>query len=59
MWALSLDSRLERKITDLSGRPGSLLAGNSTASDAHYLYFCWVNDLSDIWVMDVVTDESE
>jgi len=58
LWILSLESRLERRITDLSGRPGSPL-GYGSASDGHYLYFCWSNDLYDLWVMDVVTDESE
>ena len=57
-WSLSLGSRLERQITDLSGRPGSPL-GYGSASDGHYLYFCWLNDLYDLWVMDVVTDEGE
>ena len=27
--------------------------------DGEYLYFTWEERLGDIWVMDVVTDESE
>jgi Tol biopolymer transport system component/predicted Ser/Thr protein kinase len=55
-WLFSLDSRSERQITDLSGRPGSP-SGNGSATDGHFYYFCWLEDLSDLWVMDVVTED--
>ena len=45
-------------MTDLVGRPGTL-RGICLATDDQYLYFCWREDLGDIWVMDVITDETE
>ena len=47
----------ERTIADFSGKRGVLSLGFTT--DDQYLYFGWDEDLGDIWVMDVVTDESE
>ena len=46
----------ERTVADFSGKRGVLSA---LTTDDQYLYFGWVEDLGDIWVMDVVTDESE
>ncbi len=43
---------------DLTGRPGEV-GGLSLDTDGEFLYFTWQEDLGDIWVMDVVTDESE
>ena len=48
----------ERTIADFSGKRGAL-STKALATDDQYLYFGWIEDLGDIWVMDVVTDESE
>ena len=45
----------ERQLTDLTGRHG-VLGGNGLTTDGAYLYFVWVDNLGDIWVMDVVSD---
>ena len=57
LWAVSLEDRTERGLTDLRGRQGTL--GLGMATDGTYLYFTWEEDLGDIWVMDVITDESK
>ena len=56
LWAVDRESRSTRQLTNLSGRPGGL---GIFATDGDYLYFTWNEDVGDIWVMDVVTDESE
>ena len=57
IWSLSWDDGSERQLTDLDD---SFSLGNeSLATDGEYLYFTLVGDIGDIWVMDVVTDESE
>ena len=33
--------------------------GPHVSTDGSYLYFQWEENLGDIWVMDVVTDESK
>ncbi len=43
-------------MTRFTERPGT--QRGLAVSDTH-LYFTWRNDTGDIWVMDVVTDESE
>jgi TolB protein len=53
VWAVSVEDRAMRAMTDLAGRSGTL--GNR-ATDGRYLYFAWQEDLGDIWVMDVATD---
>ena len=58
IWALSAEDGTEYPVTDLSGRYGRLLP-ISLDTDGEYLYFIWAEDLGDIWVMDVVTDESK
>ena len=58
LWAITVENGSERPMTDLVGRPGTLQHYCLTV-DSQYLYFCWQEDLGDIWVMDVVTDESE
>ncbi len=58
LWAVSLDDRKERALTDFTRRRGEL-GTYALATDGDYLYFTWQDDLGDIWVMDVVTDESE
>ena len=45
-------------MTNLAGRAGSL-GGYALATDDQWLYFTWQEDRGDLWVMDVVTDESE
>ena len=44
--------RDNRRRLSASGRSHFAMSGP-------YLYFGWNDDLGDIWVMDVVTDESE
>ena len=51
-----LEDESERPMTDLAGRHGEL-GGYALATDGHYLYFAWEEDLGDIWVMDVVQDD--
>ena len=58
IWAVSLEDGREYPVTDFSGRHGSVYR-QTLATDGEYLYFTWEEDLGDIWVMDVVTDESE
>ena len=57
-WESAPDGGPERKLTELSGRRGNVI-GVSTDTDGRHFYFSWQEDLGDIWVMDVVTDESE
>ena len=49
------------RLTDLSGRGGNLGRSGDLATDGDYLYFIWEEAMGggDIWVMDVVTDESK
>jgi len=55
IWEMSADGSRERPVTDLRGKRG-YLESLSLATDGRYLYFTWGEDLSDIWVMDVVRD---
>ena len=55
IWEMAADGTRERPATDLRGRRG-YLEPLSLATDGKYLYFTWGEDLSDIWVMDVVQD---
>ncbi len=57
-WAVSVQDHTERLVADLSGKPG-IPDCCSLATDGEYLYFAWDEWFGDIWVMDVVTDESE
>jgi len=57
LWALSLEDRQERPLTDLVGRYGSMFP--NLATDGEYLYFPWQKDSGDIWVTDVVIEQSE
>jgi Tol biopolymer transport system component/tRNA A-37 threonylcarbamoyl transferase component Bud32 len=52
VYRVSATGREKRRITDLRGRRGGLVA-NSLASDGRYLYFAWHEDLGDIWVADL------
>ena len=56
IWALSMDDRSERPVTDLTGRRGTL-ESNSLTTDGDYLYFAWGDTLGDIWVMDVAEED--
>ena len=58
LWAVSPNGADERRMTDLVGRAGAL-GFYALATDGQWLYFTWQEDRGDIWVMDVVTDESE
>ena len=55
-WALSVDIRAERPLTNLTGRGGGSNVGG-LSTDGHYLYFPWNGREGDIWVMDVVQAE--
>jgi Tol biopolymer transport system component len=56
--ALTLVNRHERRVTRFSKQHGNL-APEGLAVGERDLYFIWQNNLGDIWVMDVVTDEKE
>ena len=57
-WRVPAGGGGARRMTELEGKPGAL--GNAAlATDGEHLYFAWEEDLGDIWVMDVVTDEGE
>ena len=56
IWEVEADGSAERPMTDLAGRPGRL-GFAPPANDGKYLYFIWTDDLGDIWVMDVVTED--
>ena len=58
VWSLTLEHSTERPATQLEGKRGRI-AGQSVATDGEHLYFIWGQDRSDIWVMDVMTDEEE
>ena len=55
VWALSMEDRTERQLTDFKGRPGTLggLGGGAFATDGEFLYLIWELNTADIWVMDV------
>ncbi len=55
---LDADGSEERPMTDLAGKYGEL-GFEAPSTDGEHLYFIWAEDIGDIWVMDVVTDESE
>ena len=56
IWALS-QAGIEYPATDFVGRPGEL--GWGLDSNGEYIYFTWWEHVGDIWVMDVVTGETE
>ena len=58
IWMVSATGGDERRLTDLVGKRGEL-GILSLTTDGRYLYFSWEEDTGDIWVMDIVTDESE
>jgi Tol biopolymer transport system component len=52
IWARSMETGVETRAAEFEGRPG-LLEPSDIDSDGTYLYFTWVEDEGDIWVMDV------
>ena len=58
IWAVSPRTGTERRMTDLERKGGNLGTYGLAVTDTH-LYFTWEEDRGDIWVMDVVTDETE
>ena len=53
-FTVSLSDGRERLVVDLGGRPGSQAA---YAMDREYMFFGWGQERTDLWVMDVVTDD--
>ncbi len=53
LWIVPAAGGEVRKLTDFSGKRGSM-AGACLATDGQFLYFTWLEDAGDIWVMDVV-----
>ena len=45
-------------MTELVGRQGRV-SETCVATNGQFLFFAWREDSGDIWVMDIVTDESE
>jgi Tol biopolymer transport system component len=58
LWALTLEDGTERRVTRFSQKAGRL-GDYALAVGKEYLYFTWRNDLGDIWVMDVATDDKD
>ena len=58
MCELSLEKGEERVVADLTGRAGEL-SFNTLATDGEFLYFSWQEEEGDLWLMDVVMDDSE
>jgi TolB protein len=56
LWAVELDSGIERRVTDLRGKRGGLNC-DGLATDGKFLYFTWQEDPGDVWVMDVIEDK--
>ncbi len=52
LWRVSIDDRVERPVTDLSDRRGSV-GELAIATDGDFLYFTWEEDHGDIWIADV------
>jgi hypothetical protein len=55
---LTLEDGTERRVTRFSQKAGRL-GDYALAVGKEYLYFTWRNDLGDIWVMDVATDDKD
>ena len=53
LWQATVDGKPARPLTNFVGRRGYL--ENDPATDGRYVYFSWREDISDIWVMDVVS----
>ena len=51
LYARSVVDETVRRLTSLGDRAGRL--GGGFAADDRYLYFAWLEDVGDLWVMDV------
>ena len=56
IWVHQVADGSEIRLTDLTGKRGQR-GSFALTTDDEYLYFTWQEDLGDIWLMDVVTDE--
>ena len=56
LWKLSLADGAISRLANLEGQRGRL--GHNFAADMRYLYFTWLEDEGDIWVMDVAGTDS-
>jgi len=58
LWELSIETGIERRLTDLQGKGGQRLTGNDSATDGQHLYFTWgePDGVGDICAMDVVRE---
>jgi hypothetical protein len=52
IWARSMETGVESRAAELEGRHGAL-EPSAIDTDGAHLYFTWVEDEGDIWVMDV------
>jgi hypothetical protein len=52
IWAKSLQTGHEFPVVTLDGKRGQIDL-SSLATDGRYLYFIWIEEQSDIWVMNV------
>ena len=55
IWSLAVADGSVRQLTELQGRHGRF--ARQFANDGTYLYFPWVEESGDIWVMDVEREE--
>ena len=53
IWEIVADTGATRPDTNLEGRPGGLQQ-LGLATDGRSIYFAWSEDISDIWVADIV-----
>jgi len=53
LYRVSMEDGNERRVTDLSGGRIGHLGMDGLAIDGEYLYFVWMEEIGDIWVMEV------
>jgi eukaryotic-like serine/threonine-protein kinase len=58
VWAIALADHHERPVTALTGRLGNLMQ-SALATDGRRLFFCWEENVGDIWVMDVTSSRPD
>jgi Tol biopolymer transport system component/serine/threonine protein kinase len=58
VWAIALADHRERPVTALTGRLGNLMQ-SALATDGRRLFFCWEENVGDIWVMDVTSSRPD
>ena len=56
LWTVLAEGGNERPLTDFSGKYG-VIGIEALATDGQQLYFTWAEDLGDLWVMDVITED--